>query len=69
LKKPTKTDARRKAGPKRGTDTKAKAGEPASKPFAERFAEGRLSTAEVLGENVRRLRTSLELSQAILPER
>lgn len=66
LKKPTKTDARRKAGPKRGTSTKAKADEPANKPFAERFAEGRLSTAEVLGENVKRLRTGLGFSQADL---
>jgi ribosome-binding protein aMBF1 (putative translation factor) len=56
LKKPTKTVAKRKA----------EADEPSNKPFAKRFVKGRLSTAEVLGENVKRLRTGLRLSQADL---
>jgi DNA-binding XRE family transcriptional regulator len=66
VKKSPKTEAKRKAGPKRGTDAKAAADRPKTKPFAERLAEGRLSTAEVLGENVKRLRSGLELSQADL---
>jgi ribosome-binding protein aMBF1 (putative translation factor) len=72
LKKPKKTAATSKAGPKRGRGTKigaapkAEDDEKTNKPFAERFKEGRLSTAEILGENVKRLRTDLELSQADL---
>lgn len=50
--------------PKRETED----AEPTNKPFAERFREGRLSTAEVLGDNVKRLRTVVELSQADLAE-
>jgi ribosome-binding protein aMBF1 (putative translation factor) len=64
LKKPPKTGAKRRAGPKRETED----AEPTNKPFAEQFREGRLSTAEVLGNNVKRLRTVLELSQADLAE-
>ncbi|MET3220179.1 ribosome-binding protein aMBF1 (putative translation factor) [Bradyrhizobium diazoefficiens] len=72
MKKPTKTAATSKAGPKRGPGTKIGALPKAeddgktNKPFAERFKESRLSTAEILGENVKRLRTGLELSQADL---
>jgi ribosome-binding protein aMBF1 (putative translation factor) len=72
LKKPTKTAETSKAGPKRGPGTKigtvpkAEDDEKTNKPFAERFKEGRLSTAEVLGENVKRLRTGLGFSQADL---
>jgi DNA-binding XRE family transcriptional regulator len=66
VKKSLKTDAKLKARPKRGTGTKAKGDEPTNKPFAERFTQGRLLTAEVLGENVKRLRSGLELSQADL---
>ncbi|MBR0777294.1 helix-turn-helix transcriptional regulator [Bradyrhizobium diazoefficiens] len=72
MKKPTKTAVTRKAGPKRapgrniGAMPKAEDAERTNKPFAERFREGRLSTAEILGENVKRLRTGLELSQADL---
>jgi ribosome-binding protein aMBF1 (putative translation factor) len=49
-----------------GAKPKAQDDEKTNKPFAERFKEGRLSTAEILGENVKRLRTRLELSQADL---
>jgi DNA-binding XRE family transcriptional regulator len=71
LKKPTKNTAKRKAGPKPGPGTKIGAepkaeDEKTNKPFAQRFKEGRLSTAEILGENVKRLRTGLDLSQADL---
>ena len=72
MKKPTKTAATSRAGPKRGRGTKIGAVPKAeddgktNKPFAERFKEGRLSTAEILGENVKRLRTGLELTQADL---
>jgi DNA-binding XRE family transcriptional regulator len=72
LKKPTKTAEKRKAGPKRGpgmkagAEPKAKNDGKTNKPFAERFKEGQLSTAKILGENVKRLRTGLDLSQADL---
>jgi ribosome-binding protein aMBF1 (putative translation factor) len=65
VKKSTKT-AKRKAGPKRGAGARVEANEPKTKPFAKRFVEGRLSTAQVLSENVKRLRNGLELSQADL---
>ncbi|MCP2213969.1 helix-turn-helix transcriptional regulator [Bradyrhizobium diazoefficiens] len=71
LKKPTKTAAKRKARPRRrpgaaiGAEPQVEGGK-TNKPFAERFQEGRLSTAEILGENVKRLRTGLKLSQADL---
>ncbi|MDT4738423.1 helix-turn-helix transcriptional regulator [Bradyrhizobium sp. WYCCWR 12699] len=71
-KKPTQTAAKRKAGPSRGpgaktsAEPKAGGGEKTNKPFAERFKEGRLSTADILGGNVKRFRTGLELSQADL---
>lgn len=66
MKQPLKTNSKRKARPKRGTETKAKVNKPKNKPFAKRFPKGRLSTAEVLGENVKRLRSGLELSQTDL---
>jgi ribosome-binding protein aMBF1 (putative translation factor) len=71
LNKPTKSAAKRKARPKRGPRAKIGAepkaeDEKTNKPFAERFKESRLSTAETLGENVKRLRAVLDLSQADL---
>ncbi|MCK1294518.1 MULTISPECIES: helix-turn-helix transcriptional regulator [unclassified Bradyrhizobium] len=71
MKKQTKTAAKRIAGPRRRpgaaivTEPQVE-GEKTNKPFAERFQEGRLSTAEILGENVKRLRKRLDLSQADL---
>ncbi|WP_050990948.1 helix-turn-helix transcriptional regulator [Bradyrhizobium genomosp. I (2014)] len=70
MNKPTRTATKRKAGPNRGPRAKIGAekaeDEKTNKPFAERFKESRLSTAETLGENVKRLRTVLDLSQADL---
>jgi DNA-binding XRE family transcriptional regulator len=60
LKKPRKTEA------KRETDAKPDDDEPTNKPFAERFPSRTSATAKVLGGNVRRLRTDLDLSQADL---
>jgi len=60
LKKSRKTEA------KRETDVKPDNNQPTNKPFAERFPSRTSAAAKVLGGNVRRLRTDLDLSQADL---
>jgi DNA-binding XRE family transcriptional regulator len=60
LKKPRKTEAKRK------TNAKPDDNKPTNKPFAQRFPARASVAAKALGSNVRRLRTELELNQADL---